>query len=1717
MLTCRAPDNLAELFLSLPPLQIKSPPPSTSSASISNGTSSVETPRRILRPAQAQANGPDRKSTMSAGRPQVRQVKNQTTTTAQSRSSSTAVKRQAPTSTPHKSHAAEKECRPLSLGETNPEDLKKLLRYVYLAETMASAQTNGPDNATSSDDGTDSQMRKDLTQLWSTHKDSDIVLRVDPSPPSRDASLRGSPAAALGPVDGSSSSSCLLPWEDAGEEETIGRFSVHRFILVSRSPYFASQLLSSFSDAASREINLPSPPFTPTAVFFTLGFLYTGTLNFSSRTFDLTTAFQIWRAAAYLQVSSLVLLTSSIIYNDFCHRFLCPGPCSTCLRRVPRTLAFAVAPDVADATLRRRALEAVAGPHFASYWGREVGSMAPTAQDKIVAIVLGRIDREAGAVVPVIEQILRLRRRLDAERSIKWTDALRAMATSIEEHVQRKWLQNYLKIVATEECQNALDGIGLLTDVIERSLQLLVDGMSESQAPSIYAVLSRQMLQRGEEGLPAGPIRDLVEKAKASVVQYMSRRLLNLQTSGAFSDLDKGTLKDVAADLETSPDELVASETAPATPKTKTGLKMTTAKSNVPSRLTGVSPGLARTPPSNNSTTPTASRSLQSSRARGTTLNSQRSQGQVSSAASRYTASPSTRSIGDRTTDLAASRRRATAGGSVVRSARPESSSPSGVASPATRPAPTVDRARDQRPGAARIKEVAASQRDTPSPSTRRLRGAEQEQQQQQQHPVTGAETGENHRAETGTTSAPAASEEAIAPEREASSQPVVQSKPPITAKRQPTGSRVASLAARFSSAPASSSKAPESSARLSPTTVAKPLAPSDTHNEDAGAKLPPARLSPSPQGSESNNRGTSLATRKTSPSPSENNEEANGTLVAPSGKALDFPRLLTPSTNATTSLISSSPRLRGASDAIDSKQKQAEAPSASSLSPPPRIRAASVANMMSLKQAARKRVRSTQRVNAGDGGNENSEGLTGSSADESASPVTQEAATASASKSKEVPSARVAEEVEQPYDSAVQPFESDMAPAVAAKPDGNQDKTEAIVTVSELPPHTNNTDSHSEMTPPEGNHAAPSEPSASMPAERVDDATIEALDQASSRTLDSKTHKSIVQAQDHPKNAPLADNSPREEMIPIQDSNATSSSTPEADTTALFDGAGASQHDIDTSSRSRPQTPDSTAQPSAWNPTASSSDIRSEDDPPQTPKALRKLELCAQSLMSDTTPRPSRPAPVSAQPCTNDFGQQALSHRLSSMPATTLSVGIPCIIWPALPGLPPRSRLRALIKYIGPVEGFGQNMVGVQALRPLPDGLRDWLTSTFDDDEEGIHFNDGSYRGKRYFVLSPEASGTPRGSSRSTSGASSRRPSSSNPRGSGIGISHLSEHLDLFAKAEREARRRRIARLQASASAVSGASAPLPAPRSRTVSVVSVSAPTSPELERPAGPSMPFRPRLPTRVSSAPRTGSSSSGTGESSSSEDDDGGSASALSYSSDYEATVNAQPPAESSRPRLQSTVAASTPYLTGTATSAPRGHSGDRHRQHGSRGQGRMPSAFTPGLNLAANMERSSSERESSTYRPFSTSRPPSPLMAFSSRASTPASRDIDHERRSSWSPALTAKLSAHNIATSASQGATAAGIDFLGGSRMAFPRGSADRTHLGGISGVYAHSTSRARSQRRSPVSMSRQTSHSALTTREEQTGTDGLPSLGLFVTPDEVMWVFDGSERYDND
>ncbi len=470
---------------------------------------------------------------------------------------------------------------PMSLGGVSQAFFEATLQYLYTGEeAMVDAfEFLFEDRLASDSEATPEEkldkLRSDLTFMWRSKLYSDVKLVLGEDDGSDDAGSldvgRGKKGSGMATkmVDIPDANMSVLSLaqtidtekidDSDAEDDELTSFSTHRMILASRSQYFASMLLSPYADAKAPVLHLPSPPFTPASLHFTLGFLYTGTLFFSNRTFDLSTAFSLWRAGAYLQIETLQALVVALIDREFCHGFICSPPCRKCVKRVPRTLAFATSPDVSEPALQDPAIAAVSGPHFGMYWAKEVGNLDPMLQDRIVDSITSSLENDPALVVSVLRQLSIVGQRIDTERSSRWVESLRLMAETVENRLMPLLHSNLETIVTSQAWSDLLDGVGSLGDVLEKSLVMLVDGVTEARAAQVYQILVGQVLLR-EQGFEVSQSRQAVENARASILRYLKRRWINVRALGGFNKLEKWCLKEIADELDVSTADLILVE-----------------------------------------------------------------------------------------------------------------------------------------------------------------------------------------------------------------------------------------------------------------------------------------------------------------------------------------------------------------------------------------------------------------------------------------------------------------------------------------------------------------------------------------------------------------------------------------------------------------------------------------------------------------------------------------------------------------------------------------------------------------------------------------------------------------------------------------------------------------------------------------------------------------------------------------------------------------------------------------------------------------------------------------------------------------------------------------------------------------------------------------------------------------------------------------------------
>lgn len=388
----------------------------------------------------------------------------------------------------------------------NPALFSNELEYLYTGKGFGDAfeflfdSSETREEGEGGEDARIDKLRKDLVFMWRSRLYSDVRV-----------SLTGN-------------------FSSSSHENTTAIFSSHRFILISRSPYFHNRLLKwSESSQKHRFINndssnpsepltldLPSPPFTPASLHFTLGFIYTGTLIFSHRTFDLDTAFHIMRSATYLALDTLYDEIQARIVQEMmhglCHAFLefpeyeaitggkwgtggCK--CRQCARRAPRVLEFALSEDVKNANLERGARRALVGLFGEGWCNAEFARLPQKTRNSLLGGLMKRTTPLN--VFPLLFAAHAAMKKLDSTIE-PWADVAREMVTAARKNIDDVLATQAEKCFEQDEWVAIMEADGVRFEDAERVewiMESVVRGISEKNAAALYQV-----------SLPSGSRRD---------------------------------------------------------------------------------------------------------------------------------------------------------------------------------------------------------------------------------------------------------------------------------------------------------------------------------------------------------------------------------------------------------------------------------------------------------------------------------------------------------------------------------------------------------------------------------------------------------------------------------------------------------------------------------------------------------------------------------------------------------------------------------------------------------------------------------------------------------------------------------------------------------------------------------------------------------------------------------------------------------------------------------------------------------------------------------------------------------------------------------------------------------------------------------------------------------------------------------------------------------
>ncbi|KAE8540338.1 hypothetical protein D1P53_003283 [Cryptococcus gattii VGV] len=294
------------------------------------------------------------------------------------------------------------------------------------------------------------KLSQDLTYMWRSKLFADVRIHL-PSNITSGASLEGLNATA-----------------DLSKQTMI--FPSHKFILACRSRYFSSFFKQRpHPQMPIIDIYFSSPPFTPAALHFCLGYIYAGTLQFSNRTFGLLIALQIHSCARYLQLGELVIEIESRIIHDLCHGLDWDHcHCKKCFNRAVKLWC-----SLATEQNRPHALWSLATTFiergWADCWGRDIAANNAEEVEKLTHNVIEGI--EPSNVIYTFYSLHRMRMKLESEKR-----------TTPEKALSSGWLnclQQMIDAVQAQACEiiaSSIDDIAASDDM--RTLMLDQDPVS---------------------------------------------------------------------------------------------------------------------------------------------------------------------------------------------------------------------------------------------------------------------------------------------------------------------------------------------------------------------------------------------------------------------------------------------------------------------------------------------------------------------------------------------------------------------------------------------------------------------------------------------------------------------------------------------------------------------------------------------------------------------------------------------------------------------------------------------------------------------------------------------------------------------------------------------------------------------------------------------------------------------------------------------------------------------------------------------------------------------------------------------------------------------------------------------------------------------------------------------------------------------------------------
>ncbi|KAH8073810.1 hypothetical protein BXZ70DRAFT_1068977 [Cristinia sonorae] len=457
----------------------------------------------------------------------------------------------------------------------NPVLFSNELEYLYTGKGFGEAFEFLFDTSETREEGNAEEarvdkLRKDLVFMWRSRLYSDVKI-----------ALTGN-------------------FSSSNHDSTTAIFSSHRFMLISRSPYFHTQLVQwgvSQKPDEPLTLNLPSPPFTPASLHFTLGFIYTGTLVFSHRTFDLDTAFHIMRSATYLSLDTLYDEVQARIVQEMMHGLfhaflefseyerITAGKwgvggcrCRQCARRAPRVLEFSLMDDVKNPHLERGSRRALVGLFGEGWCSAEFARLPQKTRD---GLVKGLAKRTTPInVFPLLFASHDALRKLNSVIE-SWADTVRDMVLHARKAVDEVLCTQAESCFEQAEWLEIMESDGARfedSDRVEWIMDSVRRGLSETNAGTLYQTLVSSILLRPHPTetdatvLPStSHIRVQVEQTRMDIIRWLRKRWVGVKQEGGFDALDGWALKEISHEIEVPIEDLFGPPPAAPTPTVKAG------------------------------------------------------------------------------------------------------------------------------------------------------------------------------------------------------------------------------------------------------------------------------------------------------------------------------------------------------------------------------------------------------------------------------------------------------------------------------------------------------------------------------------------------------------------------------------------------------------------------------------------------------------------------------------------------------------------------------------------------------------------------------------------------------------------------------------------------------------------------------------------------------------------------------------------------------------------------------------------------------------------------------------------------------------------------------------------------------------------------------------------------------------------------------------------